>query len=197
MAFEIRRLTPATAEEYVNFFDTTPHSDNIGEHRCYCVCWCGTDAEGEDFSTAEKRRGCALAYVQSGALQGYLAYCNGKVVGWCNANTKADCLRCYSWRHFMGDVPAGEAADGARVKSIFCFAIAPDMRRKGLAKQLLERICLDATRDGFDVVEAYPNKAFVDEAEDFMGPAALFEQSGFTVCCETEQRLVMRKRLKL
>jgi GNAT superfamily N-acetyltransferase len=196
MEFEMRRLTPACAEEYVNFFDTTPHSDNVDEHRCYCVCWCGDDAEGKGFATAEKRRACALTYVQNGDMQGYLAYYSGKVVGWCNANTKADCLRCYSWQHFMGGIPAGEADEGIRVKSVFCFAIAPEMRRKGLAKMLLDRVCQDAVSDGFDVVEAYPNKTFVDVTEDFMGPADLFAQCGFTMYGETEQRLVMRKRLK-
>lgn len=34
---EIRRLTPKLAKDYVNFFDVTPHDDNIDAHRCYCV----------------------------------------------------------------------------------------------------------------------------------------------------------------
>jgi len=69
------------------------------------------------------------------------------------------------------------------------------MRRKGVAKQLLERVCQDAAQDGFDFVEAYPNKAFVNPAEDFMGPVALYLESGFVVCHETEDKYVMRKSL--
>ena len=40
MAVEIRKLIPDLAEDYVHFFDTTPHDDNVDEHKCYCVCWC-------------------------------------------------------------------------------------------------------------------------------------------------------------
>ena len=196
MDIEIRKLTPALLEDYLHFFDTTPHADNIAEHRCYCVWWCSDDSEGKDFLPLEKRRNYAIQYVKGGNIQGYLAYCDGAVVGWCNANTKSDCLQCYCWRRFMGSIPAEESSQGVKVKSIFCFAIAPEMKRRGVAKRLLERVCQDAAQDGFDLVEGYANKEFVNDAEDFMGPAQLYRQSGFTVYAETEQKLVMRKRLK-
>ncbi len=96
----------------------------------------------------------------------------------------------------MGSIPTEESTLGTKVKSVFCFAVAPEMKRKGIAKRLLERVCQDAAQDGFDVVEAYPNKAFISEGEDFMGPVGLYIQSGFTVYYETEQKLVMRKQLE-
>ena len=37
MKFEIKKLTPELAEDYVHFFDVTPHDDFIDEHKCYCV----------------------------------------------------------------------------------------------------------------------------------------------------------------
>ena len=196
MNIEIRKLTPDLVEDYVCFFDTTPHSDNIDEHRCYCVCWCSDDYEGKDFSSPEKRRDCATQYVKGNNIQGYLAYCDDKVVGWCNANTKADCLKCASWRLFMGSIPTEESTRGIRVKSVFCFAIAPEMKRQGIAGRLLERVCQDAAQDGFDFVEAYPNREFINDEEDFMGPVELYRKSGFTVHYETEQKLVMRKQLE-
>lgn len=196
MDIAIRKLTPDLAENYVQFFDTTPHDDDIDAHKCYCVCWCGDDCEGKDFSTAEKRREYARQCVRDGKLQGYLAYCGDQVVGWCNANTKSDCLKCMSWKRFMGSIPTEEVARGTRVKSIFCFVIAPEMQRKGIAARLVERVCLDAVQDGFDFVEAYPNQEFVSKVEDFMGPVELYRKSGFSVYHENEQRLVMRKPLK-
>ena len=196
MNIEIRKLTPDLTEDYVRFFDMTPHDDGIDEHKCYCVCWCNDNFEGKDFSSAEKRRCYAIKYVKDSSIQGYLAYCNDKVVGWCNANTKSDCLQCCSWRLFMGFVPIEESSSGIKVKSIFCFTVAPEMRRKGIAERLLERVCHDAAEDGFDFVEAYPNKEFIDEAEDFKGPVELYRKSGFTSYLETEQKLVMRKQLK-
>ena len=96
----------------------------------------------------------------------------------------------------MGSVPTKESSPGIKVKSIFCFAIAPEMRREGIAKRLLERVCYDAIQDGFDFAEAYPNKELINEAEDFKGPIELYSKSGFTVYVETEQKLVMRKKLK-
>jgi GNAT superfamily N-acetyltransferase len=197
MNIEIRKLTPDLVGDYVNFFDTTPHADNRDEHKCYCVWWCNDDYEGKDFtSSTEVRRDYAIRYVKGNNIQGYLAYCDGKVVGWCNANTKADCLKCYCWRRFMGSVSTEESTPATRVKSVFCFAIAPEMRRKGIAKLLLERVCQDAVQDGFDSVEAYPKKVFISEAEDFVGPAEVYRKSGFTVHHETDRQLVMRKQLK-
>lgn len=55
------------------------------------------------------------------------------------------------------------------MKSIFCFVIAPEARRKGIATLLLERVCKDATKDGFDFVESYPYKESIYRSSDFGG----------------------------
>ena len=96
----------------------------------------------------------------------------------------------------MGEIPIEDPASGFKVKSIFCFAISPEMQRRGIAGKLVARVCLDAAEDGFDFVEACPNKEFIDTAEDYMGPAKLYKRLGFTMCHETEQKLVMRKQPK-
>ncbi len=197
MNIKIRRLTPDLVGDYVSFFDTTPHADKRDEHKCYCVWWCNDDYEGKDFtSSVDVRRDYAIQYVKGNNIQGYLAYCDDSVVGWCNANTKADCLKCYCWRRFMGFVSTEESIPDIRVKSVFCFAIAPEMRRIGIATLLLDRVCQDAAQDGFDLVEAYPKKEFASEAEDFVGPAELYRKAGFTVHYETVRQFVMRKLLK-
>ena len=195
MNIEIRKLTPDLVDDFVHFFDVTPHSDKIDDHKCYCVCWCNDDYEGKDFSSAEKRRDYAIKYVKNNNIQGYLAYYKNQVVGWCNANTKLGCLKCCSWRMFMCSIPVDELSSGKKVKSIFCFAITPEMQRKGIAKMLLERVCQDAAKEGYDYVESYPNKTYSNEEDDFMGPAELYRQKGFTVYSEAENRLVMRKQL--
>ena len=195
MNIEIRKLTPDLVDDFVHFFDVTPHSDNVDDHKCYCVCWCNDDYEGKDFSSAEKRRDYAIKYVKNNNIQGYLAYYQNKVVGWCNANTKLDCLKCCSWRMFMGSIPIDELSSGKRVKSIFCFAITPEMQRKGIAKKLLERVCQDAAKEGYDYIESYPNKIFTNEEDDFMGPSELYKQKGFTVYTQVENRIVMRRDL--
>ena len=196
MDITIRKLTPDLAEDYVKFFDTTPHDNNVDEHKCYCVCWCNDDYEGKDFSSREKRRDAAVLYVRNKNIQGYLAYCGDRIVGWCNANTKSDCLKCCSWRMFMGHVPLEDPGAHSNVKSIFCFVIAPEMKRKGIATRLMERVCHDAAEDGFDCVEAYPNKEAAGDASHFCGYGEMYRKSGFTVYHETDRELVMRKQLK-
>ncbi len=196
MDIAIRELTPDLAEDYVNFFDTTPHDDNVEEHKCYCVCWCDDDYNGQDFSTAKKRREYALKYVKNNNIQGYLAYCGDKIVGWCNANIKSNCLKCASWQRFMNYVPLETSGTTIKVKSIFCFVIAPEMQRKGIATLLLDRICKDAVQDGFDFVEAYPYKESSYQSSDFGGHYEMYKKHGFYVSREAEQGLVMRKRLK-
>ena len=196
MAIEIRKLTPDMAEDYVHFFTVTPHDDNIDEHKCYCVCWCNDDYEGKDFSTAEKRSQWALQYVKENIIQGYLAYNGDDVVGWCNANTKLDCLKCVGWQRMMLDVPVEEPGASLKVKSIYCFMIAPELQRRGIATMLLERVCKDAARDGFDLVEAYPYKDLEHQSSDFGGYVEMYEKNGFTISAETEHGPVMRKQLR-
>jgi len=201
MQIEIRRLTPDLLEDYLRFFDTEAHADNPDpdEHGCYCVCWCSADhRQPVDFSTPEKRRELAARYVTDGSIQGYLAYAGGRVAGWCNANDRSRCMNCVSWLMFMPPNISGDT-EAARVKSVFCFAIAPDMKRRGIATRLLERVCADAEAEGFDAVEAYPNAMFVNEFKDFMGPLAMYRKLGFTEHGAHKGKyrdcLVMRRKL--
>lgn len=197
MNIEIRKLTPDLLEDYLYFFETEAHADNKDEDRCYCVCWCSADHRIKtDFSSPDKRRDLAMQYIKNGIIQGYLAYYDGHVVGWCNANTKSDCLHCISWLRFMKGISTTEANPNNKVKSIFCFTIAPDMKRKGIATLLLERVCKDAADDGFDYIEAYPNKEFTNVFSDFMGPVDMYKRYGFVFHEEDEHKLAMRKHLK-
>lgn len=84
----------------------------------------------------------------------------------------------------------------SRVKSVFCFAVAPEMRGHGVATMLLRCVCEEAKADGFDAVEAYPNKEFVSTEDDFMGTVGMYEKAGFTACYEAGNKLVMRKKLE-
>jgi GNAT superfamily N-acetyltransferase len=199
MKIEIRKLTPVLVEDYVHFFDATPHDDLVDEHKCYCVPWCSNDSSGDyeakHLSSAQKRRNRAAQNIKRNSIQGYLAYCDNKVVGWCNANTKADCLKCYGWRKYMGFVPLEESNTGIKVKSIYCFMIAPEMKRMGIATHLLERVCKDALQDGFDFIEAYPTKEDRDDSTKNCGPFEMYKKSGFAVFHEAEQGYVMRKQL--
>lgn len=198
MELEIRKLTPELAEDYARFFDTTPHNDEGNGIKCYCVTWRNDDTYlGNDhwYPTEEERRTRAIGFVKSGSLQGYLAYLGDEIVGWCNAT--GDCRLGVNYlRAFW---PIEESRADIKVKSIFCFMIAPNVQRQGVATQLTERVCKDAAAEGFDFVEAYANQEFKEFQEighDFRGPLALYEKCGFYPCGERDGRVVVRKALK-
>lgn len=194
MKIEIRKLTHDLVQDYIYFFDVTPHDDHKEEHKCYCVMWSSDNCEGKDFSSAQKRRSYASNYVMNNYLQGYLAYLDGKVVGWCNANTKADCLHSMGWTNFMNFVPLDNI--DLKVESIFCFVVAPEMQRKGIATKLLERVCEDAKKEGYDLLEAYPYKENAFTASSFAGYLEMYLKCGFEIIKETDIGFVMRKYIK-
>ena len=190
MNIEIRKLTPNLLEDYMYFFENVAHED------CYCTCYCSDNQVGMDFQLQEVRRDYAISYIKEGKIKGYLAYRDNQVVAWCNVNDKSDCLECEGWQRILTSVKTTDSTANIKVKSIFCFVVAPDMRRTGVASYLLEHVCKDAVEDGFDYIEAYPNKDFIDIYYDHMGPVNLYIKFGFEEFYKTEQKIVMRKRLK-
>ena len=193
MDIEIHKLIPGLAEDYARFFDVTPHNDEGNGIKCYCVLWRSGGYNGDHwFPTEEKRREKAIQFVRDGCIQGYLAYRGGEAVGWCNAN--ADCRGGVD--HLRTIWPIEEYRADVRVKSIFCFMIAPDMQRKGVATALLKRVCQDAAADGFDFLEAYVNKRPRDPAAENLGHLAMYKKCGFSIYAKRKGRIVMRKALK-
>lgn len=196
MKIEIRKLTPDLADDYVHFFDVTPHDVNIDEQKCYCVTWRSDDsyAHGEPhwFPTREERRARAREFVRSGSIQGYLAYYEDEIVGWCNAS--ADCKMGVNYlRSFW---PIEEYSLDVRVKSVFCFTVAPKMQRMGISTRLLEKVCEDAASESYDFVEAYIKKEYIYTDHDFRGPLEMYKKCGFSIYAEREDKAVVRKALK-
>ena len=195
MEYEIRALTADLVNDYINFFDTEEHSDNNEEHKCYCVCWCSDDHRTglDKMSSALKRRELAKEYAKNGLIKGYLAYDGQQVVGWCNANEKKECQHCISWLRSMHDVKTIQSSN-VRVKSVFCFAVAKDHRKKGIASQLLKRVCEDAKEQGYKYVEAYPKKV-IKEIDAFEGPFEMYQKQGFVIDDDFKDYLVVKKYL--
>ncbi|WP_173714920.1 GNAT family N-acetyltransferase [Clostridium beijerinckii] len=191
----ICKLTPERLDDYLYFFENIAHTDNKEWGRCYCVNFCSDNNLGiaELLRDPEVRRKYAIKYVNENIIQGYLAYYDGQVIGWCNTNDKKDCLGCFGWQIISGKTKAIE--ESIRVKSVFCFTVAPSMRGKHVATALLERVIQDATKEGYDYIESYPNKTECDMYYNFVGPIGLYEKFGFIQFGETENRLVFRKKL--
>ena len=191
----IFKLTPDRLDDYLYFFENVAHTDNNEWDRCYCVNFCSdNNTEIADLlRDAHQRREYAIKYVNEGIIQGYLAYNEGQVIGWCNTNDRADCLHCFGWQIISGNSKTIE--DSKKVKSIFCFTVAPAMRGKHVATALLKQVIQDACQDGYDFIESYPNKTESDMYYNFVGPLELYKKFGFEQYGETENRLVLRKNL--
>ena len=196
MNIVIHKLTPDLVEDYLRFFDTTPHWDKStgDELPCYCVTWRSDDSyvgNGDHYyPTREERRERAGKFVQDGKIQGYLAYSDDKIVGWCNAT--ADCQGGINYLREYYTID--EYDPDVKVKSIFCFMIAPEMQRAGIATMLVERVCIDAAAEGFDFVEAYPSAVYT--TLDYSGPLAMYEKCGFIKSSERDGKTVVRKAVK-
>lgn len=196
MQLKIKKLTPDLAEDYVHFFDVTPHDNQVEENKCYCVTWRSDESYARNpnhwFDTREERRRHATEFVQDGSIQGYLAFVGEEIVGWCNAN--ADCNLGLGYLRAFWDIE--QPAAGQRIKSVFCFVIAPHMQRKGVATQLLQRVCQDAAAEGFDFVQAYVYEDPNAVPHDFRGPLAMYLGCGFSIHSRRDGRAVVRKPLK-
>ncbi len=194
MDIKIRKLTPELAMDYVRFFDTTPHDTGSEESKCYCVTWRNDASYKADanhwYPTCGERRAHAIEFVKSGSIEGYLAYNGEKIIGWCNANGNCQIGINYL-RSFW---PIEEYPENIKVKSVFCFVIAPEMQRKGIATALLEYACQDSANDGFDFIEAYVNEEEIQN--DFRGSIAMYEKCGFLKYATREGKAVMRRALK-
>jgi len=193
MQISIRKLTDALLDDWLSYFDKDAFSDNDEWCGCYCMCY-HWDSEltkkrawGCDKSCAAFNREQAIRLIKNGQMQGYLAYTQEKVVGWCNANTK----QAYNNVNFnfTKEVPD----NGDKIKSIVCFSVSPKFQGQGVATALLDYVCQDAKNEGFDWIEAYPFTH--NENHAYHGPFSMYIKHGFEICRQIESCTVCRKKL--
>jgi len=191
MDVEIRRLLPDLLEDYLYFFDHVGFTDHPEWSQCYCMHfhWEPAWMDGPDILPREQ----AAQLVNEGTIQGYLAYANGQIAGWCNANDREN----YSVIQLPGRKKLWDRTSrGKRVKSIVCFTVAPALRGQGVATQLLAQVCEDAKREGYDFLEAYPVRNKADCYAHHHGPPKLYSNFGFFVHKKYRYYSVMRRDLK-
>ena len=181
---EIKKLSPHLLTDYLTFFDHHAFLDNPEWAFCYChfnqfphdeLVW-------KD-QTAENNRKAVCTKIQNGRMNGYLAYYQNNVVGWCNAGPRSG----------MTTVPEYPEPEEKNIGSIVCFVIDTKYRRMGIARQLLKTACAGLFSEGFTILEGYPLKDVAGEKENHFGPIALYLSAGFTPYNEDEDTIVMRK----
>ena len=187
MNITIKQLIPDLIEDFLFFFDNMVFTENPHWSLCYCFSFHFTGTKEE--WTKENNRSSVIKFIDENKMKGYLAYDNGKPVGWCNANDRINYQSLMKYYDL-----AGNPED--KVCSIVCFLINPDYRRKGVAQKLLEQICADYKLSDYDYLEAYPGKGKLSCEGNYKGPLNLYKKLDFIIYKEYENYYVVRKMLK-
>ena len=209
MKIEAKALTPDLVEDYIDFFDHRAFSDGSPYYPCYCNAFNMSTTEIGNMREKAKHYGggvdgwqkslreSASQMVKEGRIRGFLAFDNGIAIGWCNANDRMNYYRVgeFDLDHVPEDRAPADCQREKQIKSIVCFEISPEYRGKGIAAQLLNRVCEDARADGYEYVEAYPSDQ-VQDSLAFTGPVRLYEKAGFKEFSRIGSTIVMRKKLK-
>lgn len=195
MDITVCKLTKNMADDYIDYFGNRAFSDGNIQQGCYCVWHHWTDKHEQERSLMPedqrpfRKRDFAKKLIEKGILNGFVAYREDKIVGFCNADLKDNYFRLSkdnapnSW---IG------ASEGDKILSIVCFTVEPDMRRRGIAKALLDCACQYAKDNGFDYVEGYPAHGKFS-ISDCGGSEEMFINKGFDII-EIPNGVVARKR---
>lgn len=183
----IRPLTSDLMEDFLHFFDNIGFVNNPDWAGCYCQFY-HTEGSRKKWAkrSKEQNRNSSKALITSGKMKGFLAYLDGKPIGWCNANSKDN----YSYVLFED-----EANNEKKVAAVVCFLIAPSIRNKGIARLLLKKACEYYKDKKYDYIESYPVKKDKSDTHNYHGPYSLFISEGFSIFKELKGIYVMRKAL--
>ena len=194
---EVKALTPQLAGEFLRFFDHErgpAFADNPEWAKCYCHYYEVPRAIDWTSLTADQNRVAMRSRIEVDAMEGFLAYDRDDVVGWLNAQGRHTLPHCFDR---MRIAPPSVPCEAFEAAVVVCFAIAPQWRRRGVARALLVHSIASLGARGFKLIDAFPFKAGDSEAaaDHYHGPLSLFMDEGFAVIREDESLTVVRRML--
>jgi GNAT superfamily N-acetyltransferase len=187
MKITIESLNTDRMTDYLRFFDDKAFTDNPRWAGCYCYFPLHDPTQTQwQTRTGAENRAAVCECIEQRRAPGYLAYHDGDVIGWCSAGP---------WSRYpmlRDDSPANVESMGA----IFCFVVAPEYRRLGVAAALLGAACDGLRAQGLKSVRARPPKDAVGPAANHLGPLSMYLRAGFRVVREdTEGNVYVHKDL--
>ena len=183
----IRPLSRDSLKDFLYFFDNITFTENPEWAMCYCYSFHFTGTKKQ--WNKKDNRSAVIKLINEERMKGYLAYSDGVPIGWCNVNDRLNYQRLLKFYDLIEN-------PGEKVCSIVCFLIEPGHRKKGIAQNFLERICMDYEGKQYDYLEAYPGKGDLTSERHYMGPLSLYEKYDFSVVREYKDYYVVRKKLK-
>jgi len=198
MTIRIEPLAPSRCADYLSFFDHE-RGPALADNRKWATCYCHYHevAPAIDWSTLDGPANLAAmkARIETGEMEGYLAFDGDAVVGWLNAQPRNKLPHAFARMGVSAppvDAPDHEAA------VIACFVVAPTHRRRGVARALLDAAIADLGARGVAWLDAFPFAPGHEPAGDaphYHGPLALYDAAGFERIGTDGQRAVVRRRL--
>ncbi|MBI9108698.1 MAG: GNAT family N-acetyltransferase [Spirochaetales bacterium] len=187
MNIDIKKLKKDVIEDYLYFFDNFEFAEHSDWKKCYCYSYHFTGS-AEEWDIEGRNRAKAIELINLHHMRGYLAYDEGKPIGWCNANDKNNYERLKLSEELWNE-------SKEKICSVVCFVISPEYRRKGVATKLLERVCKDYKEEGYDYVEAYPDNKAISSEDKYNGPKSLYEKNKFKIYKKLEEYNIVRREL--
>jgi GNAT superfamily N-acetyltransferase len=189
MNLTIRDLRDRTLPDFLAYFDKVAFADNPEWAHCYCF-FHHVDKEqaGWEERSGPENRAAVCGLVKQGAMQGYLAYLDNEVVGWCHAAPRTLIPN-------LQKDPDLSSEELEATGAIVCFVVAKDHRGKGVATQLLDAALQGLRQQGLTWAEAYPRRNATTAAANYHGPLSLFTEAGFQTIRELPNFWIVRKRL--
>ncbi|RVH97628.1 GNAT family N-acetyltransferase [Sinorhizobium meliloti] len=149
---------------------------------CQCVAWWVPSWEGFSERTKEENVHLRECLFEQDISDGYLLYRDTEPVGWCQV-TPVGCIPKLAAQFSL-------EADSS-IWAISCFFVPKEMRRRGVAGELLDSIVAEARRSATRLI-AFPK---LNETDDELGlwngPIELFKSRGFKPVAEHPPRLVV------
>jgi len=162
---DLTRLSPDSLHDFLDYFDHRAFLNDDDWAGCYCQAYIHPpETPQEQIFGDGKARQNACEMVEAGKMDGYLAFHEGKVVGWCAAGQSK----------LFAALPDAEDT----LARIICFNIDPDFRQQGLAGKILDLVIEDLISRGFAAIEAAPQTGETSN-RSFQGTVSMFEKRGF------------------
>lgn len=182
---DVRPVGPGTVGDAVAFFESNPTTNH-----CLCM-WFIIRVVDYHAGGHERNKELFRELVEESEVPvGLLAFRDGEVVGWCATGPRARYARAVRTPTFRGREPS----EDEEVWMVPCFFIAPDVRREGVARALLEGAVGLAREHGAAAIEGFPFAKGAKVSRDSMvGVESLFASCGFSVTRRpSKARVVMR-----
>lgn len=182
----IKSLSPELLEDFFTFFEGVEFPEHPHWSACYCYSFHFT-GPNENWCM-EGNRAAVEKLVGEERMKGYLAYHEGKPVGWCNSNNRLNYQRLVKFYDLV-------EPDHLKICSIVCFLIHPDYRLRGITHQILGRVIKDYSALEYETIEAYPGKGKLSAEDQYKGPLELYLKNGFEKVREYENYTLVRRSL--